>query len=476
MTIFVNMSILSFICICNYHETKTNTCSILLDPSSLLIKYFSSFDFIESQYSIACLTSSNMEGVLTESERERLLPKKITSRRAMEFKERIKKVCRIKNVIISCLILLFLWCIVHSVLKYYRELLSTDISYRYGESGGDWGVGIQYPQITLCQPFIFLNHPIMKECHGGSWNFISTVVSCLKNNKTLKVADLIDNLHPEIGNIVEMVRFWTGSKYVGLWPLYEKVWTRVFIDVLGPCYTFDLSKVDKFKYVSLETGRPGVEFVMAEKNPLQTAKLLLHAKFDLPDAYQLRGYLPLSLSDDTKKVLKVGIQKKVNLRESTRKVPCVKYERRTCESIEKHQAIFKKFGCRIPILYSGQHLDNSNLLDILDLDIPTTLPNCSYDITLEVLNFYLNKGSNCSMTQTCRNTRYASSYNVEETWIENKTLIYVYIESPEVEYHNSYVSYGFYSFIGEIGGILGLTLGASAFTLSEFLLKHVPYY
>ena len=420
-----------------------------------------------------------MEVGLAELERERLLPKKMTYSQAMEFKQKIKKVCRIKNVIISCLIFLFLWCIYNSVLKYYREPLSTEISYRYGEDREDrvleeWEV--QFPQITLCQPFIFLNHPIMKECHDGSWNFISTVVSCLKNNKTLKVADLIDNLHPEIGNIVETVRLWTGSKYVSLWPLYEKVWTRVFIDELGPCYTFDLSKVDKFKYVSLEKGRPGIEFVMAEKNPLQAAKILMHAKFDLPDAYQFRGYVPLSLSGNINKTLEIGIQKRVNMRESTRKVPCVKYERRTCESIEKHQAIFKKFGCRIPILYSGQHLDNSHLLDILDLDIPKKIPNCSNKITLEVLDFYLNKGSNCTMTQTCRNVRYVSSQKVEETWVENKTLIYVFFASPEVEYHNSYISYGFYSFIGEIGGILGLTLGASAFTLSEFLLKHVPYY
>ena len=141
---------------------------------------------------------------LEELERERLLPKKITSSQAMEFEERIKKVCRIKNVVISCLILLFLWCIYNSVLKYYREPLSTDVSYRYGEGGEDRVLGeweVQFPQITLCQPFIFLNHPIMKECHDGSWNFISTLVSCLKRKKTFHM----QNFHPEIGTIIKIV-------------------------------------------------------------------------------------------------------------------------------------------------------------------------------------------------------------------------------------------------------------------------------
>ena len=80
------------------------------------------------------------------------------------------------------------------------------------------------------------------------------------------------------------------------------------------------------------------------------------------------------------------------------------------------------------------------------------------------------------MTQTCENVRFTSNYKVEDTWIENKTLIYAVFESPEVEYRISYINYGWISLVGAIGGILGLTLGASAFTLSEFLLKHVPYF
>ena len=429
--------------------------------------------------------------VLPESARERLLPKKITSWQAMEFKERIKKECRVKNGIIFCLILLFFLGVIKAVKTYWSQPLSTDITYKYGNPY----LGVQYPQITLCHPNIYLEHPMFKECRGEPLEFISVINSCMKSNNTLEIADLIQNLHPEIGNIVEMVRFWTGSKYISLWPLHKKVWTQVFLDEYGPCYTFDLSKVDKLKYFSLHTngfGRPGIEFVMAEKNIWQTADLLLHTRFDLPDAYQLAGYVPLLFSDNINKVLKVEIQKKINCRESTRTVPCVKYEQRTCQSIEKHQAIFEKFGCSIPILYSGPHLDtsnddntyycNSSNVQHLDNFIPKDVSNCSYDVTPEVLQFYVNqsfdvnKERNCPMTQTCENVRFTSSYKVDESWIKNKTLIWVVFETPEVEYRISYINYGWISLVGAIGGILGLTLGASAFTLSEFLLKHVPYF
>ena len=60
------------------------------------------------------------------------------------------------------------------------------------------------------------------------------------------------------------------------------VWTKVFHNMYGPCYTFDLSKVDKFKHILLKAGhKPGIEFVMAENNIWRTAVLMLHTMFDM---------------------------------------------------------------------------------------------------------------------------------------------------------------------------------------------------
>ena len=384
----------------------------------------------------------------------------------MEFKEKAKKACRVKNLIILCLIALFLWLGGNAVVRYWSQPLSTDISYKYAETK----VGVQLPQITMCQPS-FSENPIFKETHNGPFNFISTFASYIKRNKSV---DLMQNLHPETENIVEMVHYWTGSKYVSLWPLVGKVWTKAFLlnagGYSGPCYTFDLSKIKRFKYDNLKTGiggRPGIEFVMAENNHWQTVALMLHTRLDLPDAYALNEYIVLSFSDKLKQVHVFEIQKKINKREPTRNVPCQKYEYRTCLSIEKNKAMIEKFGCSIPILYTGEHLDNF---------IPNNMSNCNYESTLEALDFYLNVGTNCSMTQTCENVRFKSNYKIEKTWFENKTLVYVLFKNPDVEYHQSYINYDFISLIAEVGGLLGLTLGASALTLFESLFIHVPYY
>ena len=372
---------------------------------------------------------------------------------AMEFKEWIKKLCRVKNVIILCLVLLFLWWGCNAVLRYWSQPLSTNISYTYGENDQ----GIQFPLITLCNWNIFVNDPIIKECHDGSWNFISTLISCMKRNKTFHM----QNFHPEIRSILEMVRIWTGSGYVNL--DHGTLWTKVF-HRKGPCFTFDISKVDKFKYVSLNPGeRPGIEFIIAKNNPWKNVGLMLHTRFDLPDAFGYNGiqYIDLFL-DEIHKAHKVQFRKKISKKESTRKVPCGKHEYMTCLSIEDNRIIFERFHCSVPILYSGPHLDNLTAKEAT---------NCDHDVTLEALDFITSKESNCSTSQTCDNVRFTTKLLVQETWKENKELIYVVLEYPDVVYHHSYVSYDLISLIGEVGGILGITLGASALTLFEFLFK-----
>ena len=378
----------------------------------------------------------------------------------MEFKEMMKKACQAKNVTMFCLILLFLWWGSNAVLRYWSQPLSTEVSYVYDEGKP----GDQFPLITLCQFKDFFQNPIFKECGDGSWQFINTVISCMKSNKTFKEADLMQNLRLEIGNLVEMVQFWTGSNYVNVQHLDEGIWTRVFLTNFGPCYTFDLSKVEKLNNFSLKAGeRPGIEIVMAENNPWQRLELIVHSRFDLPDAFRLLGFLSLSFSDETKEVHKVVLRKKINKKESTRKSPCVEYEYNTCQSIENNELIFKRFNCNIPILYSGQHLDNF---------IQKGASNCSYQVMLEALDFILKKEkTNCFMAQTCENTRFSSKAKVEGTWLENKTLIYIAFENPEVKYSHSYISYDLLSMVGEIGGLLGLTLGASVLNLFESFFK-----
>ena len=108
----------------------------------------------------------------------------------MEIKEIIKKACQAKNLSVFCLMLLFLWWGSNAAVRYWSQPLSTDISYVYDKSKP----GYQFSLVTLCNYKEFFQNSIFKECGDGSWNFISTVLSCMKNNNTFKEVNLMQNL------------------------------------------------------------------------------------------------------------------------------------------------------------------------------------------------------------------------------------------------------------------------------------------
>ena len=81
-------------------------------------------------------------------------------------------------------------------------------------------------------------------------------------------------------------------------------------------------------------------------------------------------------SNGTRQSLVLNLRKTIIERESTRKIPCTKYEQNTCRNIEDNKLVLEKSNCSIPILYSGKHLD--------DL-IPQTISNCTNEVTKETL-------------------------------------------------------------------------------------------
>ena len=67
-------------------------------------------------------------------------------------------------------------------------------------------------------------------------------------------------------------------------------------------------------------------------------------------------------------------------------------------------------------------------------------------------------------------TSYLASEEIKNT------MVYVTFENPELEYCNTYISYGLLSLIGEIGETLGLRIGESIMKLLDIILGLLPYY
>ena len=83
--------------------------------------------------------------------------------------------------------------------------------------------------------------------------------------------------------------------------------------------------------------KPAIQFVIAKNNPWTNAVLMLHTRFDLPDAFEMNGLTILPFLDEIQQAHKVACRKKITKKPSTRKAPCVKHEFGTCQSIEDNK-------------------------------------------------------------------------------------------------------------------------------------------
>ena len=64
-----------------------------------------------------------------------------------------------------------------------------------------------------------------------------------------------------------------------------------------------------------------------------------------------------------------------------------------------------------------------------------------------------------------------SLFDKQTTWVKNKTVVYFAYKYPEIVHHNTYISYDLLTLIGEVGGLLGLTLGASGLSIIKSLIE-----
>ena len=183
----------------------------------------------------------------------------------MTFKQKLRQIFRIKNLIIFCLVSLLIWWGGKAILKYWRQPLTTDTSVIFGDNEN----GIQFPLITICSQDFSGQNQLMKDCKSGNHDFIGSFVSCMKANSNYQINSFLDGLRLDIRKLVAEVVIWTGSEHIHLLDgLDDQAWSMTFHYALGLCYTFDLSKIEKFKYISYqERMRPALAFLRAENNP-----------------------------------------------------------------------------------------------------------------------------------------------------------------------------------------------------------------
>jgi hypothetical protein len=95
---------------------------------------------------------------------------------------------------------------------------------------------------------------------------------------------------------------------------------------------------------------------------------------------------------------------------------------------------------------------------------PSSLPNCSGDVVLEILS--RNYSSGCSHSMPFYHKEYdivEEYHHYDDSLLADESMVYLRYNSDHLEEHqNSFIRVDEQTLIGHIGGLFGITLGWSS--------------
>ena len=194
--------------------------------------------------------------------------------------------------------------------------------------------------------------------------------------------------------------------------------------------------------------------------------MIIHNRDDFQDAHLLHDKETI-FSVAKNKIFKLS--KKVVNSISTRKSPCQKHAKTTC--ILRHVNTFynEKYQCQIVFIKDYMDMESMNQY-------------CNISVHLEFNQTYpelfMKYSTKCTSSQGCLQTNYiidtSEDFNIKH--INDPSSIKISINKPIVEYYIEEISYDFQSLVGEVGGTLGLTVGLSFLSISDWAMTVIKSY
>ena len=190
--------------------------------------------------------------------------------------------------------------------------------------------------------------------------------------------------------------------------------------------------------------------------------IIVHGEYELTDT------LPLfQLDDYTHDRMEYGIRTRHFSKSNTKSQPCQRYKPNACLDYNLQKKILTKYGCQVSIFYSGPHLHE---LEINGIHL-SRHPMCNKTVITEMASIP-DDSFNCWNTIPCEFTDYSIegiiSYDHDDDNSDSYSTLKMSFNQQEEQYISS-ISLDTQGLIGNVGGILGITLGVSAITLLEFM-------
>jgi hypothetical protein len=366
----------------------------------------------------------------------------------MGWKQKIPCIFKAIVVLVSSLLLIY-WSLA-AIDKFKKQPIATYITYTLGDDNEQ----LMPPHVTVCRQNFVSQDKILSKCSKNSTSFSQALLNCLNDtdfDPTEYLQYLINKkVKDEIITFVSTI--WTAPFGISL-----EV-QAIFSMTYGLCASFDPKQFNHwhFRYTTS---------VSLTLNQSSQYLVMLHTDHDYLDSCSIH-YCFKDVFNTSKTWL--GIKKKLIYRESTQILPCGEFSQRTCLDIQRNEEVAKRFNCKLPLLYSGKHLDRY-------VSGYSNLPQCQNKSTLlQALTFKASASVCQADVIACNRVKFSIVDTKKEHLNQEKLTVFgIRFEDIEVEHFISYISYDLQSLISELGGVLGMFLGLSGlslgFTTVDFL-------
>ena len=405
---------------------------------------------------------------------------------------------------------LSLWCVFifwgfEAIEKFVSRPTSSSVAFTYGDDNRG---RFRMPTITIClkkyETLIYYRLKAAGKCFGSNgyvydFNnvFHEYVSACLESTQSTTsttteggffgifdteqptitkfstMKELLDVLHIEMTDILHsfsMGNFKTGTSLSERKWWFKQLWVPAFDLTRGQCFTFDPS-LSNLTWV--EKGRANLKMrflfdLINEDNPPIYTVQIHDSIEDRFDAYNLNPVIFIEKSKRYEVKLTKTVMKSLNQEHSK----CVEeefYGIEKCKHFKGTQAFIDEYNCTLPWMinsyeftnYTRCESDSANGVELVHL-IETSL------------KMYESAEPNCLDYLPCNRSIYQDTVKEKPYFDTHDVLqseLIIQYSTPFIQVIKDSWSYDMQSFIGEVGGTLGLLLGfsfSSLFDLLEF--------
>ena len=362
--------------------------------------------------------------------------------------------------------------------EYIWEYKVQQVNKCYGSDGSIDVIGAHfhaYLRVCLDSKVYSSSTSSTTEDYGSIFGVFEPTEAPVKTNRFSTMKEYLEAINLNISEIVNTFRFSNETNVSANLPedtrasLIQEYWVPFFDMYWGQCFTFD-PLLNNFTLTSHDLIEIEFKFDLVPEGYVpRTYFMIIHDSFeDRFDAFKRNPRINIEKSVNYElKISKTVVEK---LNKDERK--CFEeqfYGIEKCTHLKGTQMFIDKFNCTLPWMTNDYEFQNctsceSNTFSDLEL----------VDLIDQAIEMYKDARTICPNYLPCKRSIYQDL--VMQKPLENSvnSKLTLHYSSPYIQMIKDSWSYDMQSFIGEVGGTLGLLLGfsfASLFDLIEYFLS-----